>query len=65
MYGATIAKELLKISFTSSEGDEDVDVMDVDDTNEVDESKWKAEAYCSSANYHAKKFMFLLFINRK
>jgi DNA mismatch repair protein MLH1 len=71
MYGGTIAKDLLKVAFnsasTSGGEEENADLMDVDpdDGLEVDESKWKAEAYCTSANYHAKKFMFLLFINRR
>ena len=64
MYGGTIAKDLLRIKFTSG-GQEDADVMEVDEDIEVDESKWKAEAFCTSANYHAKNFAFLLFINRK
>lgn len=64
MYGPTVAKDLMKVKFSSGE-DEGDDDMIVDENEEVDESNWKAEAYCTSANYHAKKFVFLLFINRQ
>lgn len=30
-----------------------------------DPERWSADAYCTSANYKAKKTVFLLFINRK
>lgn len=34
------------------------DAMDVEET-------WSAEAFFTNANYQAKRFVFLLFINRK
>jgi len=44
--------------------------MNVDeDEHEQEEpdkpESWSAEAYFTNANYQAKKFVFLLFINRK
>ncbi len=36
--------------------------MDIDERKE---GYWKAEAHFTGANYHAKKLVFLLFINRK
>lgn len=34
------------------------------DKSGVKETPWKAEAYVSNASHQAKKFTFLLFINR-
>jgi hypothetical protein len=49
-----VAKELLHVKASS--------------INEAGEQKgeveWDAEMYASSVNYHAKKMVFLLFINR-
>jgi len=44
--------------------------MDVDEAGHEQEEPdrpeaWSAEAYFTNANYQAKKFVFLLFINRK
>jgi DNA mismatch repair protein MLH1 len=46
------------------------DDMDVDEDGQEQEEpeqpeSWSAEAYFTNANYQAKKFVFLLFINRK
>jgi len=63
IYGHSIAKELLNVKISSSgkaRTDEDMD-EDGDDESE----SWTAEAHFTNANYQAKKFVFLLFINRK
>ncbi|KAF8886529.1 DNA mismatch repair protein MutL [Infundibulicybe gibba] len=62
LYGHSISKELLNIKISSSDPgvggtNEDV-VMD-------DSESWKAEAHFTSANYQAKKMVFLLFINHR
>jgi len=41
--------------------DENADAQEEPDQPE----SWSAEAYITNANYHAKKCIFLLFINRK
>jgi len=54
---------LLNVKISSSgkaRTDEDMD-EDGDDESE----SWTAEAHFTNANYQAKKFVFLLFINRK
>jgi DNA mismatch repair protein MLH1 len=42
--------------------------MDVTEDHEVEPpdqpESWSAEVYATNANYQAKKFVFLLFINR-
>lgn len=45
---------------------EDGEDMDVDENNlpKETETKWTGEAHFTNANYHAKKMLFLLFINR-
>ncbi|KAH9926723.1 DNA mismatch repair protein MutL [Fomitopsis serialis] len=60
LYGQSIAKELLHTTVSSktpSEEDADEEVPE--------ESSWDAEAYFTSANYQAKKLVFLLFINHR
>lgn len=51
----------------SNDDGEDGENMDVDEDNlpKETETKWTGEAHFTSANYHAKKMLFLLFINRK
>jgi hypothetical protein len=39
------------------EGNDDGDIVD-------SQTEWEAEAYITNANYHMKKMVFLLFINR-
>lgn len=48
--------------------DKDENSMEIDKNDDEldsgDEPKWMAEAYITNANYHVKKMVFLLFINR-
>ncbi|KLO16119.1 DNA mismatch repair protein MutL [Schizopora paradoxa] len=60
LYGATVARDLLHTKF-SSEGPDDMDV----DESERKEGYWKADAHFTGTNYHAKKLVFLLFINHR
>ena len=70
LYGQSIGRELLHVSFPdnkkSNTDDENGEEMDVDeeDLPKESETKWKGEAFFTSTNYHAKKTVFLLFINR-
>lgn len=64
LYGHSIAKELIHIETSSKNEAKDADDMDEDDSID-DPEAWKAEAHVTNANYHAKKTVFLLFINRK
>lgn len=57
LYGQTIAKDLLHTKISTSE--------DTSSSSEDGPTSWSAEAYFTNANYHAKKTVFLLFINRK
>jgi DNA mismatch repair protein MLH1 len=69
LYGHSIAKQLLTLKLSSNgkekphEDDMDVDQNEESELPDQPES-WSAEAYFTSANYQAKKFVFLLFINR-
>lgn len=72
MYGHSIAKNLLSCD-VSSKNSEDRDgkgkqkaVDDaVDFGDDIDEPEsWKAQVHFTNPNYQAKKFVFLLFINR-
>ncbi|EJD05496.1 DNA mismatch repair protein MutL [Fomitiporia mediterranea MF3/22] len=71
LYGQTIARELLSIKFSSKSPDhtttsEEEEAMDIDDTDIIEgEGSWKGEALFTSANYHSKKMVFLLFINHR
>lgn len=77
LYGHSIAKELLNTKIFSSskskgKGKEPAqnDDMDLDENGQGQEElnqpdSWSAEAYFTNANYQAKKFVFLLFINRR
>ncbi|KAH7922709.1 DNA mismatch repair protein MutL [Leucogyrophana mollusca] len=58
LYGHSISKELLHITTSSDNGEDD-------DTSEDDPESWSAEAYFTNANYQAKKTVFLLFINHR
>ncbi|KIJ63138.1 hypothetical protein HYDPIDRAFT_93204 [Hydnomerulius pinastri MD-312] len=65
LYGHAIGKELLNVKVSSSRAgspsnqpDSPVDGLD-------DPERWSAEAYCTGANYQAKKTVFLLFINHR
>jgi DNA mismatch repair protein MLH1 len=71
LYGHSIAKELLNLKLSSTKGKErpqNEDDMDVTEDHEVEPpdqpESWSAEVYATNANYQAKKFVFLLFINR-
>lgn len=63
-------KAKTKPLFHDEEGDEVLDSEPEPEDEEMDidgsggEVKWTGEAYATSANYHAKKMGFLLFINR-
>jgi DNA mismatch repair protein MLH1 len=65
LYGHSIAKELLetKVSSNHSGDDDDDDSMDVDNAG-LGNGSWSAELHFTNPNYQAKKFNFLLFINR-
>ena len=71
LYGQAIARELLTANASSSPekqapaGGDDVE-MDKGENEDADfgDGRWKAEAHFTSINYHAKKTIFLLFINR-
>jgi DNA mismatch repair protein MLH1 len=63
LYGHSIAKDLMHVTVQSEKGSkngQNVEEIPEDDDPEA----WSAEAYCTNANYHAKKTVFLLFINR-
>ena len=73
LYGQTIAKDLVQLRVSSSEkrgggkgkGKRKADEMDEDEAADGDDAcEWTAEVHFTSANYHAKKMTFLLFINR-
>ncbi|TCD68743.1 DNA mismatch repair protein [Steccherinum ochraceum] len=57
LYGPTIAKDLLYATVSHTE-EEDRNGSD-------DATSWSAEAHFTNANYHAKKTVFLLFINHR
>ncbi|KAJ3514094.1 hypothetical protein NLJ89_g2573 [Agrocybe chaxingu] len=63
LYGHTIAKELLHFKISSKEKQRAEDAMDEDEPD--DPEGWTAEAHFTNANYQAKKFIFLLFINHR
>lgn len=50
LYGSTVSKDLISVA--------------IDKSGEA-ESPWTAEAMASNANHQSKKFILLLFINRK
>ena len=56
----------MSISSDNEDGSQDgaKDSMDTDSGVSLGEGKWKGEALFTSANYHSKKMVFLLFINR-
>ena len=56
----SIAKELINITVNGKDTVDELDEMEVDH----DEHDWKAQVSFTSANYQAKKTVFLLFINR-
>ncbi|KAG8970722.1 DNA mismatch repair protein [Tulasnella sp. 419] len=62
VYGATVAKELTHITASApmqtSDGTADANAIS-------DMPTWKAEAYVTGPNHHAKKMTFLLFINNR
>ncbi|KAL5476803.1 MLH1 [Sanghuangporus weigelae] len=64
LYGQTIARELLDAKFSSGARSADEDSMDVDN-DDAEEGSWHGEALFTSANYQAKKTVFLLFINHR
>ncbi|CAA7268441.1 unnamed protein product [Cyclocybe aegerita] len=63
LYGHSIAKELLHFKISSNEKRRAEDAMDEDEPD--DPEAWIAEAHFTNANYQAKKFIFLLFINHR
>ena len=74
LYGQTIAKDLVQLRVSSSEkrgggkgkGKRKADEMDEDEAADGDDAcEWTTEVHFTSANYHAKKMTFLLFINRE
>jgi DNA mismatch repair protein MLH1 len=65
LYGNSIAKDLIHVAVQSEKKSKngqnaEEEIHDDDDDPEA----WTAEAHCTNANYHAKKTIFLLFINR-
>lgn len=72
LYGQAIGKELMHIQVTPppekkgkrkrTSKDEDDDMEEKEETGP--ENAWEAEVHCTNVNYHAKKMIFILFINR-
>ncbi|KAI5120891.1 hypothetical protein M0805_002991 [Coniferiporia weirii] len=71
LYGQSIARDLLSVSLspdkgTSGNDEAGAEAINVDDSVEIEgEGNWKGEAHFTNANYHAKKMVFLLFINHR
>jgi len=66
LYGHSIAKDLLQVTTSSADKQTqvDTDVGDNESGNDDNAGPWTAEAHFTNVNYHAKKMIFLLFINR-
>lgn len=70
LYGNTIARDLISTTIAPESeaevsNDEDALMETGEAIGEKHEGPWKAEAHFTNVNYHAKKTVFLLFINRK
>ncbi|KAI0315575.1 hypothetical protein OF83DRAFT_1277223 [Amylostereum chailletii] len=75
LYGQSIAKDLLSLEVKPPakrkgkrarvEDDDEDGVPEPDPSNEVASGSWKADVHFTSANYHSKKTIFLLFINHR
>ncbi|KZS97086.1 DNA mismatch repair protein MutL [Sistotremastrum niveocremeum HHB9708] len=78
LYGGMISRELLEVNASGTRShsspkkkgkrkasDMNLDEDAIHEDDEEDEVAWKAEAWISSANFHAKKMTFLLFINHR
>lgn len=70
-YGSSIVKELIHYYYSSGgdSGDakgkeKEKDDEDVDMEDDVSPKDWSFDAHITNPNYHAKKMVFLLFINR-
>ena len=70
-YGSGIVKELIHYYYSSNGGSGDAkgkekekDEEDVDMEDDVSPKDWSFDAHFTNPNYHAKKTVFLLFINR-
>jgi DNA mismatch repair protein MLH1 len=64
LYGSSIARELLHVEASSEEIAHRKRLKGKAKADD-DEPEWSVEAFFTNANYHVKKFTFLLFINRK
>jgi DNA mismatch repair protein MLH1 len=69
LYGHSITKNLLHIKLSSVDKSKQNETGDTDggignDENNDDAESWTAESHFTNVNYHAKKMIFLLFINR-
>ncbi|KAL1679590.1 hypothetical protein EV122DRAFT_209500 [Schizophyllum commune] len=71
-YGSSIVKELIHYYYSSAgqSGDakgkeKEKDDEDVDMEDDVSPKDWSFDAHFTNPNYHAKKMVFLLFINHR
>lgn len=59
-----------RVDITEEDGDENMNAQEDEDdggpntVTKDEEGEWSAEAYITSPNYQARKFVFLLFVNR-
>lgn len=68
LYGQGVAKDLLtaEVSVTrKGKRKRDADENRPGDSKSDEDNSWVAQAHFTSANYHSKKFVLLLFINSK
>jgi DNA mismatch repair protein MLH1 len=64
LYGHSIAKDLIHVTVQSEKKSKNGQNAEEEIHEDDDPEAWTAEAHCTNANYHAKKTVFLLFINR-
>ncbi|KAG9025968.1 DNA mismatch repair protein [Tulasnella sp. JGI-2019a] len=65
LYGAAIEKEILHVTVSSEDTGKQTTVHKGKSKARDDVPDWKAEAYVTNVNYHAKKITLLLFINHR
>lgn len=66
LYGHSIAKELIHLKVSGSDQRaKRKDHTDEEVSDNDDEADWVANVHFTTANYQAKKIVFLLFINRE
>ncbi|TRM60315.1 hypothetical protein BD626DRAFT_504926 [Schizophyllum amplum] len=73
-YGSSIVKELIHYYYSSAglpakdkgkDKQQESDDEDIDMEDDVTPKDWSFDAHFTNANYHAKKMVFLLFINHR